>query len=499
MKRIFLLVILLLLNNPIIAETYQPTHESVSKHPLPDWYQDAKFGVMIHYGLYTVPGWAPLFNPVDKILTREYFFNNPYAEWYLNTMQIKDSPTYQYHLKTYGANFRYDDFVPLFNTELKQWQPDEWSKLFTEAGAKYIVFVAKHCDGFLLWPSQFQNPYKQNYMAGRDVVGELTQSVRKYHMFMGLYYSGGYDWSWPNEFNEPITDVVSAVKKVPQSQEYADYVDHQWHELINRYHPDLLWNDVALPKKINKWKLFADYYNAIPTGVVNNRWAQGETIDYSLIGQPEDHLLDLQMKYDWFDYYSPEYLASYRQTKHKWEADHGPGYSFGYNRLEFEFPAHFKNVDELIIDLADIVSKNGNLLLAVSPMANGQIPELEKKLLLGVGAWLEKNGNAIYATKPWLYAEGFANHGKIPTRFTQSKDGKHVYVILLNNPQSEDVVIDFPFGDKITQINVLNGTHPLVVKWNVNTTNLSIFLSEKALVTRDHPLVLDISIQKQAA
>jgi alpha-L-fucosidase len=474
---------------------YQPTQASVSQHPLPEWYQDAKFGIMITYGLYSVPAWAPVYNPVGKIFTPEFFLHNPYAEWYRNTMQIKGSPTYEYHLKTYGSTFYYDNFAPLFNQELSKWNPDQWSSLFESAGAKYVVLVTKHHDGFLLWPSQYQNPYKQNWVASRDVVGELTDSVRAHHMRMGIYYSGGFDWAWPVKFHiEPITNLSTAIDRIPQTQEYADYVMHHYHELISKYHPDILWNDIALPSRVKKYQIFADYYNTVPEGVINNRWGQGEK-DFTALGQPTDEQVDQQLKYDWFDYYSPEYLEKYAMRKHKWEADHAAGYSFAYNQEEYQQLDHFLTLDQLIDDLADLVSKNGNFLLAIGPKADGTIPDLQLHLLNGMGDWLKKNGEAIFTTRPWNQAEGSAAPGDIPIRYTQSKDGKNLYAILLKNPQGSDILIrNLPSFDKNTKMEILNGEKSIPVSWKMSAEGITVLLSETDHIPKEHPLTLKIML-----
>lgn len=475
---------------------YQATQKSLSLHPVPDWYQDAKFGIMIHYGLYSVPGWAPVWDPKGKLFTKEFFINNPYVAWYQNSMQIKDSPTYQYHLKTYGANFTYDDFIPKFNEAAQHFNADSWSSLFQQAGAKYVVFVTKHHDGFLLWPSEYKNPYKNDYYAARNIVSEVVTSTRKYGMRVGLYYSGGYDWSWPSKQQGPITDGDSAVAKLPQSQEYADYVEHQWRELITLYHPDLLWNDIALPTNIDEWQLLADFYNQIPDGVINHRWSQNIFNLTSLLGQPSDSILNYQLSSDWFDYYSTEYLDHYETTLHKWEADRAPGFSFEYNRNEYEHPEHFFTVDQLIACLADIVSKNGNLLLGIGPMADGTIPELERNLLLGLGQWLNKNGEAIYATRPWLRAEGTANHGIIPVRYTLSKDAKSLYVILLSNPKGQDVLLQDILLGHNSQVEILNGNEPINVSWLQTGGNVLVFTSRNQDIPLEHPLVVKITFSK---
>jgi alpha-L-fucosidase len=475
--------------------TYEPTHASISQHPLSEWYEDAKFGIFIHYGLYTIPAWAELSDPTGRVFTPEFFLHNPYSAWYLNSIQLKDSPAYAYHAKTYGANFNYDNFRLPFNQATKAWQPDAWSALFEKAGAKYVVLTTKHHDGFLLWPSEHPNPYKSDYIAERDIVGDFTKSVRSHHMRVGLYYSGGYDWSWQEGTQEPITDLNSAIAKVPQTQGYADYVAAHWNELVDKYHPDLLWNDIALPQKVDREKLFAHYYNTVPEGVVNNRWAQSN-MDFSYLGQADDKLIDKQLETDWFDYYSPEYLPAYVQTRHKWEADHAPGYDFSYNIMEYQDPAHFFTLDQLVSDLADIVSKNGNLILAIGPEADGTIPDIEKNLLIGIGEWLNQNGEAIYATRPWDRAEGNANNQTIPVRFTQSKNHLSLYAILLKNPAGENVVLENVIvSDAKMRVEILNGNTPITVGWHQSETGLVIEIRGKKGISNVHALAVKMTPQ----
>ncbi|MFX1457490.1 MAG: alpha-L-fucosidase, partial [Promethearchaeota archaeon] len=177
---------------------FEATQESIKKHEVPEWFHDAKFGIFIHWSLSSVPAFAitgiDLVDSMKKGI-EEHFKNNPYAEWYLNSLRISGSPTQIYHEKTYGTDFSYSDFVPIFNEEIKKWDPDEMAELFNKAGAKYVVLVTKHHDGFLLWPSDYSNPKKENYHASRDIVGELTAAVKKRGMKMGFYYSGALDWS----------------------------------------------------------------------------------------------------------------------------------------------------------------------------------------------------------------------------------------------------------------------------------------------------------------
>ncbi len=137
---------------------YEPTLESLSRHPLPQWYADAKLGIFVHWGLYSVPGWAPLSHPEHDFRNVDYIKNNPYAEWYYNVMRIDGSPTQAYHRQHYGGDFDYYNFVPVFNQESAKWKPDQWAEIFHDAGARYVVLTTKHHDGFTLWPSATPNP-----------------------------------------------------------------------------------------------------------------------------------------------------------------------------------------------------------------------------------------------------------------------------------------------------------------------------------------------------
>ena len=162
---------------------YEPNYESLKQHPVPEWFHDAKLGIFIHWGLFSVPAWAPPAGDLNEIIEREgpeaWFSKNPYAEWYMNSLRFQNGPTRQHHAETYGEDFAYDAFASMFNEAIAQWQPEPWAKLFAQIGARYVVLVTKHHDGFLLWPSDHPNPFKQGYQSTRDLVGELTSAVRE--------------------------------------------------------------------------------------------------------------------------------------------------------------------------------------------------------------------------------------------------------------------------------------------------------------------------------
>jgi alpha-L-fucosidase len=428
-----------------VAKKYQPTLESLNQHPLPEWYADAKLGIFVHWGLYSVPGWAPLSHPDHDFRNTDYIKNNPYAEWYLNVLRIDGSPTQAYHKEHYGANYDYYNFAPVFDQESMKWKPEQWAGIFHDAGARYVVLTTKHHEGFTLWPSSTPNPTlpKDRQHATRDIVGELTAAVRAKGMRMGLYYSGGYDWTFvPGPIRVPAD--YQSVK--PQSAAYGKYADAQIRELIARYHPAVLWNDIDWPKSGDALGIMADYYNTVPDGVIDDRFG----VKHS-------------------DFTSPEYKKVDEIQTKKWEECRGLGRSFGYNRAEGE--AETIAPDELIYLLVDIVSKNGNLLLDVGPEADGTIPPVQMERLRALGTWLHQNGDAIYGTKPWTRATGSSNEG-IDVRFTQ-KNGD-LNAILLGKPKQSEVTLIGVAAKPGTPLHLLGYAQPL--KWSADGGNMRVAL-----------------------
>ncbi len=197
------------------SDVSKAAKQLVSGHQLPAWFDDAKFGIFIHWGLYSVPAYAP--TETDMIQSQKkgltYFFkHNPYAEWYQNSLRIGGSPVRAYHEQHYGKERPYEKFADDFNATLHEWRPAEWADLFQRAGAKYMVLVTKHHDGFTMWPTEHPNPLKPDYHAARDVPGELAPEVRARGIRFCTYYSGTYDWSFQPE---PIVDFSSAATNGP--------------------------------------------------------------------------------------------------------------------------------------------------------------------------------------------------------------------------------------------------------------------------------------------
>ncbi len=375
---------------------YEPTLESLSRHPVPAWFHDAKFGIFIHWGPYSVPAWAPR-TKVD-FTSPTWLADNAYAEWYQNTLSIPGSQTERYHHETYGAEYPYERFGVTLREGVAGWDPESWAELFAAAGARYVVPGTKHHDGFLMWPSRTPNPHLQQWGLQRDAIGELATAVRARDMRYGLYYSGGLDWTFGGL---PIDSIPAMIRAIHQTEDYARYVDAHWRELIECYQPDVLWNDIGYPQAAEFNRLFADYYNAHPDGVVNNR--------FDAIGAHQGRVHH--------DFFTPEYDTSKEIKEKKWEACRGVGNSFGFNRNETG--DDYASGRELIQSLCDIVSKNGNLLLNVGPTAGGAIPWPQASRLLEIGHWLRMNGEAIYGTRPWRTADATSPEG-LALRFTST-------------------------------------------------------------------------------
>lgn len=453
---------------------FEPTLESVKTHQNPDWYMNAKLGIFIHWGLYSVPAWAAHGGDLAETLAnggwKEWFRNNSYAEWYMNTLKFEDGPTREYHNKTYGRDFDYDDFADDFNKGLDNWNPDEWAELFQSVGARYVVLTTKHHDGFTLWNTDIPCPRKPNYFTKRDLVGDLTDAVRNHDMRMGLYYSGGLDWSFNEARIEEQKDVWGTIVEEPEFVEYS--VAH-WKELIDKYKPALMWNDIGYPEGADLGELFAYYYNNVADGVINDRFTQGRKISH-----PGKLRAGLH-----YDFVTPEYTTFPDIQTEKWETCRGIGHSFGYNRNEGD--EQLIATDELIQMFVDIVSKNGNLLLNVGPTAAGQIPDNQADRLRSLGAWLDTNGEAMFDTRPWDRADGKTTQG-VDVRFTQTDDA--LFATLLGTPSESEIIIeglDIAAGTKVQLLG-----HDNDLTWSQVGSDLSIQLPDNLSDAPAHSLKL---------
>ena len=297
------------------------------------WFDEAKFGIFIHWSLFSVPAYASVSNKSLQDLAEEgsgieaSMKYSPYAEWYWNSLRIEGSPTQKHHEEIFGKNFDYRNFQKIFEEKSKGVDFEKWARLFKECGAKYVVLVTKHHDGYCLWPSEYKNPFTAKYQCPIDYVGQLTDAVRAQGMKMGLYYSGIYDWTFKNY---PIKDMTSWIKHNQASDEYAEYSKNHFYELIIKYKPDILWNDIGFPSQVDLNKLIAEYYNSVPEGVVNDRWKQTPSyiegtpefdtlkndLEKALVEEGISGLLDSDTHRD---YFCPEYQEFDTIPKGKWK------------------------------------------------------------------------------------------------------------------------------------------------------------------------------------
>ncbi len=431
---------------------YEPNPASLAGHVVPDWYRDAKLGIFIHWGVSSIPAFAPR-SSLQDVFAGAGQAASPYAEWYWNSLKIGGSPVQKHHRAVYGDR-SYESFADEFRSGIERWDPLEWVRAFESAGARYVVLVTKHHDGFCLWPSAVPhpNPRWRAWRSERDVVGELAEATRRHGMRFGTYYSGGLDWTFEAR---PLLGIVDLIAGMPGG-EYPEYAAAQVRELIGRTSPEILWNDISWPDaKEALWRLVADYYNAVPDGVVNDRW-QHRPMGLSLLRlRPVSRIVDAIVRRAMigrggmgapplptvFDYRTPEYTSFGGTQEQVWECVRGIDRSFGFNRNSQ--PEDFLTREELLHSFIDIVSKNGNLLLNVGPRGDdARIPEVQLERLRWLGEFLEVNGDAIYGSRPWKRAEGTTYEG-IPVRFT-CRAGR-LYATLLGTPTSGVVtLVDAP-------------------------------------------------------
>ena len=363
MKRSTLLLFLLVsLAATAQQSRVQPTWESLNQRDYPQWFRDAKLGIFIHWGLYSVPAYAS---------------KEGYGEWFYRGLMQRVPERMRimsYYADTTRPVFdQYKELTKYWHAEL--WNPDDWAQMFKDAGAQYVVLVTKHHDGYCLWDSKFQ-PEWNSVVSGpkRNIVEELTKSVRDKGLRMGFYYSLP-EWTnplhiWMEDPNDSIGDYVD------------DYMVPQFKELVERYKPDLLfsdgdWNNTA--EQLHSPYLISWYYNSVgPDDIVNNRWGNGTK----------------------HGFLTPEYSAGIANTEVPWAECRGFGRSFGLNRNEDL--NNYITDKELIQHFVELVAHGGGLTLNVGPYADGIIPLIQQERLRSLGNWLEINGEAIYGSRPYV-------------------------------------------------------------------------------------------------
>ena len=424
---------------------YKATWESLDTHKMPSWYDDAKIGLSMHWGVYSVPAWAPR----EKGLS--------YAEWYGNRMHEKGSPAVDYHRENYGENFTYDDFISQWKAE--NYNPTEWAKFARNMGANYMFITSKHHDGFCLWPTKYTDRNAMKMGPHKDLLGEFVAAGRKENLKVRFYYSL-YEWYNPIYVGKEIT--YAGLKKV--NNYVDDFMIPQIKEIIDTYHPDFMYFDGEWDHPESFWKMkevVAYYYNeAIKRNqevFVNDRFGKDERGKHG-------------------DLYNVEYdgeKGSEGLLSHNWSYWQGIAKTFGYN--QDTDPQDCLSPKQFIDKVIKGVSHNGNFDINVGPTAAGLIPEYEQYPLLKLGEWLKTNGEAIYGSRYWKVKqqEGDA--------FFTSK-GDNVYAIFLKWQGEEFKLksVKPVAGSKITMLGVAGD-----LKWKWDATNglTIIYPSQKARPT----------------
>jgi alpha-L-fucosidase len=395
---------------------------------VPAWWSDAKLGIFIHWTPASVPAFAPVDSDMGDLLARgdrRAMAWSPYVEWYENSLRFPESPVARFHATTYAGR-DYRSFVVDFEAALADWDPEPWVARFAATGARYVVLVAKHHDGYCLWPTAVVNPNRADFYSKRDVVGQMAEAVRRHKMRFGVYYSGGLDWTFNTHPIGSFSDLLAA----QPGEGYAAYAEAQVRELIERYRPSVLWNDISWPAPLPRLaQLLADYYAAVPDGVVNDRfmpWSPLWRVARTGLGRRTlDQMAARRAAADGgivppkpplFDVRTPEYTVFDSVQRTPWECVRGMDRSFGYNRESGE--EHRISERDLLWSLTDVAAKGGNLLLNVGPRGvDATIDEAQLRRLDWLASYTGEAGTAIMATRPWVHPAG-RGAGDVEIRYT---------------------------------------------------------------------------------
>jgi alpha-L-fucosidase len=401
----------------LLSQTrYESNWASIDARESPRWFGDAKFGIFIHWGVYSVPAYAAV---------------GSYAEWYWNSLEEGRAgkttnknalATWNFHQANYGPDFPYANFAPMFRAEL--FQPDHWADVFLRSGAKYVVLTSKHHEGFTLWPSAeadrtWGRPWNATAVGPkRDLLGDLTASVRKAGLRMGIYYSL-YEWYNPLWLSD--------------KQKYVEqHMFPQFKDVVTRYKPSIIFSDGEWDLPSTDWRsaeLLSWLFNESPVRdevVVDDRWGK-----------------DTRHKHG--GYWTTEYTPGLQGANHSWEESRGMGFSYGYNRAETL--KDYRTTRELILMLTDIVSRGGNLLLDIGPTADGRIPVVMEERLTQMGQWLKINGEAIYGTREWKKPRQWSE-GAVPEFKNSEFMTRYEVDDFISKPKPSQAVIQAFFTQK---------------------------------------------------
>jgi alpha-L-fucosidase len=416
--------------------------ESLKGYRVPAWYQDGKFGIFIHWGVYAVPA-----------------FGN---EWYPRNMYEQGSEEFAHHVATHGPHtrFGYKDFIPQFTAA--KYDPTAWARLFKEAGARFVVPVAEHHDGFAMYDTALSEWCAAKMGPKRDLIGELAAAVRAEDMVFGIsshraehwwFFSGGRQF--PSDVQDPRYAGLYGPARRSHERPTQDFVD-DWLarlvELIDSYQPQLIWFDWWIEQKPFERALrefAAYYYNR------GQEWGKGVAVNYKFEAfAPGTAVYDIERGQ----------LADI--PPFFWQNDT----SVSKNSWGYVANQQYKQAADLIGDLVDVVSKNGALLLNIGPRPDGTIPEPEQELLRAIGRWLAVNGEAIYGTRPWeVFGEGptevsegsFTDTDRAPftsqdIRFTTK--GDVLYAICLARPTAPVTIRSLGQSSGVTADRIANVT-----------------------------------------
>jgi alpha-L-fucosidase len=456
---------------------YRPTWESLDQHKTPEWYLDAKFGMFVDWGLYSIPAYAP----------------RGYPDWYLHRMH---TDTKAYHEQFWGADFREDDFIPLFTAE--DFDAEHLAEVARDAGMRYVVPFLKHHDGFCLWNSSYTLRNSVKMGPRRDIADEWLKACRKRNLRYGFYYSID-DWIYPviaaddglrirewhatdgcdfrlGPFSEQQWERRQLSGKIPVRDFFNQYINPAGMEFIEKYDPDLLWLDadwIFDADARNTRCLVAYFYNHAmgrKEVAVNDGYGCSRMIPTR--GQGPDHTVHGDFNRS-EGLYQPGLDKGYVNP---WEECHGLSHSFGYHWEETS--EDVRSAKELLDMLIEIVAGGGNLLLITNLTNTGKLDPLLAERLKVVGAWLKVNHEAIYATRKWQH---FVENG---VRFTRSKDGRFVYAIATQWPEqtfSSSVVKPRPGSPAL-----LLG-YDKSLEWNLKDGQLDVMLPAQLQAAKNRP------------
>lgn len=476
----------------IIKEgNYKDDWDSLSGREMPKWMQEGKLGIFIHWGPYSVPA-----------------FGN---EWYSRNMYIQDSREFKHHLENWGPHtkFGYKDFIPLFKAQ--NFNPEYWANLFAKAGAKYVIPVAEHHDGFQMYNSDVSKWNAKNMGPKRDVLGELKEAFSKEDLVMGAsshrvehWFFMGHGKEFPSDIHEPLekgdfywpampeADHHDLFSQPEPTKEFLEDWLVRCCELVDRYEPKQVYFDWWIQQSSVKpylKKFAAYYYNQA------KNWGEEVTICYKHDAFP--------MGTATVDIERGQFASV--QSFH-WQTDT----AIAKNSWSWTTDNQFKSVSTILCSLVDIISKNGVLLLNVGPKADGTISAEDEAVLLGMGDWLAKNGEAVYQTIPWRIPsegptkepEGQFTDGKeviyTSEDFRFTSKGAHIYAHCLKWPASGEVLIKSLGVQDASHLPVFSGIIKNVevldqgnIEWSRDENGLQI---KGEAVETDLPVVIKITV-----